>query len=218
MGQADIQNSIETEPEQTNSDDFDNPFNTEFFSDEDYLPLFDSRRNRRSAPSPKNNSSKQKQSNESILTIHVFSLLTFICVASIFRVVSASQISNIKLGVNDLANRQTLIVHQLEQNSKEILVNRNMIDGLKCLNLKLVKFTTVQHFESSGMLKYILMTAEYAHIDDALNQYVQIIEASANHRLHQAFYPTKVGLQPLKKFEQLLKLEVSPPLSTMHSN
>ena len=113
-----------------------------------------------STATAQNNSSKQKQNNESIVSRNkqqvmslVVSLLTSIDVASIFGGVSASQISNIKSGVNNLASRQTLIVHQLEQ---------------------LEQTTQKQHFESHGVLIYMIMVAEYDHIENELDQFVSI--------------------------------------------
>ena len=43
---------------------------------------------------------------------------------------------------------------------------------------------SVQHFESNGVLLFVLMNAEYSRINNALDQFTQIVEASTHHRFH----------------------------------
>ena len=148
------QNSIDNNPEaQDDPEDFQSPFDQEFLDDPESPPTNDERK-KRSVSLPEANNNVLKRSKR-FLTGLVISLLTSIGVGSIFGAVSASQISTLKTGVDELGSRQNLIIHQLEKGSKEIMTNRNMIDGLESLTIKLAKFTTTQHFEANGMLLYV---------------------------------------------------------------
>ena len=146
------------------------------------------------------------------LTGLVISLLTSIGVGSIFGAVSASQISTLKTGVNELGSKQNLIIHQLKRGSKEIMTNRNMINGLESLTIKLAKFTTTQHFEANGMLLYVLMSAEYARIDDALDQYTQIVEASTNHRFHPSILSQHGGIAAFEEIKAIAEIKGLTPI------
>jgi hypothetical protein len=130
----------------------------------------------------------------------VLSLLASVGVSSIFGAVTASQMSTLKSGVSDLSQKQNLIVHQLEKGSKAILANRHLINNLADLSLKLSKYVTVEHFEADGVLLYIIMTAEFARIDEALNVFIQIVEAATNHQFHPAILSQHGGVAA---FEQI---------------
>ncbi|MCP3849088.1 MAG: hypothetical protein GY694_02445, partial [Gammaproteobacteria bacterium] len=116
----------------------------------------------------------------------VAGLLTSIGVSSIFGGIDASRISTIDSKVEDLAAIQSHIVHDVELNSKDILVNRNMLNGMNDVTERLALLTTEEHFRVSSMLISILLEAEYSRIDDTLNQYLSIISAAQEHKFHPA--------------------------------
>ena len=162
-----------------------------------------------SLPDTSNNVLKR---TKRFLTGLVISLLTSIGVGSIFGAVTATQVSTLKTGVDELGSRQNLIITQLEKGSQEIMTNRNMIDGLTSLTSKLAKFTSVQHFEANGMLMYVLMTAEYARINDALNQYTQIVEASTNHRFHPSILTQHSGVSAFEEIKAIAETKGLVPI------
>ena len=116
----------------------------------------------------------------------VAGLLTSIGVSSIFGGIDASRISTIDSRVDDLADVQAHIVHDVKLNSDDILVNRNMLNGMNDVTQRIAKLTTDEHFRISSMLIFILLEAEYSRIDDLLNQYLSIINAAQKHQFHPA--------------------------------
>ena len=150
-------------------------------------------------------------SKRQILTAMI-GLLASVGVASIFGGINSAQIDSVKNQVNDLQSRQTLIVHELEVNSKDILVNRNMVRGLEKLTLKLAKFTKAQHFEISGLTLYVLMTAELARIDDSLNQYNQIIAASQKGEFYPGILSQESGIAAFEAIKARAELQGLQPI------
>ena len=196
-------------------ENFDSPYEQNILEAEDD----DEDRRKRSAPIINDIDSSQevgllKRTKRFIASL-VFSLLASIGVSSIFGAVTASQMSTLKSGVSDLNLRQNLIIHQLEKGSKAILANRNLINNLEDLSIKLSKFVKVEHFEANGMLLYIIMTAEYARIDEALNAFIQIVEAATNHQFHPAILSQHGGIAA---FEQIQAIAESRGLSPVINN
>jgi hypothetical protein len=114
----------------------------------------------------------------------IASLLASIGIGSIFGAIDSAQINSIKEGVKSTAGKQALIIHELEQDSKHIITNRNMISGLEDLTIRIGKYTKIHHFETNGMLLFVLMQSEYSRVHLALDQIVDIVEASQHHKFH----------------------------------
>ena len=77
----------------------------------------------------------------------IASLLASIGIGSIFGAIDSAQINSIKEGVKTIAGKQSLIIHELEEDSKHIITNRNMISGLEDLTIRIGKYTKIHHFE-----------------------------------------------------------------------
>ena len=87
-----------------------------------------------------------------------------------------------------------MIIHQLESNSKNILLNRNLVDSLGNLTVKLSQFTKANHFENHGMLLFAIMTAEFEQIENSLDTYVAIIESANQGNYHPAILSQEAGI------------------------
>ena len=188
-----------------------NKFNHEF-SQPGYQALYNDR-NIRATKSRliTGNESFLKRSKRQLFTV-VASLLASVGVSSIFGGIDASKLNSIQTRTNDLTHRQGLIIHEMEHNSKDILVNRNMINGLAELTEKLSKFVTTQHFEVNGLLVYILMTSEFTRIEDALNQYVQIVEASSRHEFHPSILSHEAGISAFNEIKAMAEARGLTPI------
>ena len=116
----------------------------------------------------------------------VLSMLASIGVSSIFGGVSAAQIDAIKNQESNLAANQKMIIHQTAANSRGILVNRNMVDSLGNLTLKLAHFTEINHFENSGLLLFAIMMSELDRVEECLDTYVSIIQSANVGKFHPA--------------------------------
>ena len=124
----------------------------------------------------------------------IFGLLASVGVCSIFGGINAAQIDAIKATESNLANHQTMIIHQLESNSKNILLNRNLVDSLGNLTVKLSQFTKANHFENHGMLLFAIMTAEFEQIENSLDTYVAIIESANQGNYHPTILSQEAGI------------------------
>ena len=47
-----------------------------------------------------------------------------------------------------------------------------------------ITYTKIHHFETNGMLLFVLMNSEYSRVHLALDQFVDIVEASQHHKFH----------------------------------
>ena len=124
-----------------------------------------------------------KRSKRFIGTI-VMSLLASLGVSTIFGAYDSSQISTIKKVVNDITHEQSLIVHQVESNSKWIMLNRNKIASLETLTTRLADFAHAESFKENGALVYMVMMAEFDRIEHELEQFMAILEAAQDQKLH----------------------------------
>ena len=124
-----------------------------------------------------------KRSKRFIGTI-VMSLLASLGVSTIFGAYDANQINTIKKVVNDFSHEQSLIVHQVEANSKWIMLNRNKLASLESLTTKLADFAQVESFKENGALVYMIMMVEFDRIEHELEQFMAILESAQNHKLH----------------------------------
>ena len=124
----------------------------------------------------------------------IFGLLASVGVCSIMGGVTAAQIDAIKSTESTLAEHQTMIIHQLESNSKNILLNRNLVDSLGNLTVKLSQFTKANHFENHGMLLFAIMIAEFEQIENSLDTYVAIIESANQGNYHPAILSQEAGI------------------------
>ena len=180
-------------------DPFDHFTHDEFFQNTEYPELY--RANwedqffKRSVPNY--NAEDNSKNPEPELTLNrvtrqvfsvVLSLLASVRVASIFGGVTAAQIDSIKATESNLASNQAMIIHQLDANSKSILVNRNLVDSLGNLTVKLAQFTKDLNFENHGMLLFAIMAAEFEQIEDSLDTYVAIIESANQGNYHPAIF------------------------------
>ena len=142
----------------------------------------------------------------------VLGLLGAIGVSSIFGGINSAQINSIKSQEGKLGNRQELIVHELEKDSKDIVVNRNMLQGLEKLTLKLAKFQTEEHFETLGLSLYAMMTAELSQIDNSLDQFVAIISASKNGKFHPGILSQESGISSFEAVRARAELRGLQPI------
>ena len=124
-----------------------------------------------------------KRSKRFVGTI-VMSLLASLGVSTIFGAYDAHQIETIKKVVNDVTHEQSLIIHQVESNSKWIMLNRNKLASLESLTSKLAEFAHVESFKENGALVYMIMMAEFDRIEHELEQFMEILQAAQDHKLH----------------------------------
>ena len=124
----------------------------------------------------------------------VLSLLASVGVASIFGGINSAQIDSIKATESNMASNQVAIIHQLDANSKSILINRNLVDSLGNLTVKLAQFTKELDFENHGMLLFAIMTAEFEQIEDSLDTYVAIIESANQGNYHPAILSQEASI------------------------
>ena len=122
----------------------------------------------------------------------IASLLASIGVSSIFGSINSGQINTLREGLKSSTEKQALIIHALEEDSESITTNRNMISQLQDLTIKITKYTEVQHFETNGLLVYVLMSTEFSRLHLALDQFMNIIEASQHHKFEPSIL-TKEG-------------------------
>ena len=142
----------------------------------------------------------------------VLSLLASVGVASIFGGVTAAQIDSIKATESNLASNQAMIIHQLDANSKSILVNRNLVDSLGNLTVKLAQFTKDLNFENHGMLLFAIMTAEFEQIEDSLDTYVAIIESANQGNYHPAILSQEAGVAAYENIVAKAELKGLKPI------
>ena len=116
----------------------------------------------------------------------IFGVLASVGVETIFGGINSAKINKVQSDVDNLVSRQKIIIAQLSDNSKEILVNRAFSEGLKNLTFKLAKFVTQEHFITHGLVLYTLIDSEFDKINDALSQYNDIVQAASNNNLHPA--------------------------------
>jgi hypothetical protein len=181
--------------EAQNPENFDNPFSNNITEP---IPDPDDRKKRSAL---RDTSQAVKGRPKRFVFSLVLSLLASVGVSSIFGAVTASKMSTLSSEVSDLSEKQNLIVHQIEQGSKAILANRNRINNLAALSTKLAKYFTAAHFEADGVLLYIVMTAEFARIDEALDVFVQIVEAATNHQFHPAILSQHGGVAAFEEIK-----------------
>ena len=170
------------------TDPFDHFTQDEFFQNTEYPELYraswEDQFFKRSVPDPESELTLNRVTRQ-VFSI-VVSLLASVGVASIFGGVTAAQIDSIKATESRLTSNQAMIIHQLDANSKSILVNRNLVDSLGNLTIKLAQFSKELNFESHGMLLFAIMTAEFEQIEDSLDTYVAIIESANQGNYHPA--------------------------------
>ena len=197
-------------PGGTEALDLDNAldhFASDFFQQTEYPSLYrfpdmaqspDTAQNivKRSAPETSNSFSPNPHHivTRQVLMPVIVSLLASIGVSSIFSGVSAAQIDEIKAKESSLEANQKLIVHQTAANSKSILVNRNMVDSLGNLTMKLAHFTEQNHFENSGLLLFALMMSEFDRIEESLDTYEAIIQSANEGKYHPSILSQEAAI------------------------
>ena len=142
----------------------------------------------------------------------VLSMLASIGVSSIFSGVSAAQIDAIKNQESALENNQRMIIHQTAANSRGILVNRNMVDSLGNLTIKLAHFTEQNHFETSGVLLFALMMSELDRVEECLDTYESIIQSANEGRFHPAILSQEAGVAAFESVAAAAELRGMKPI------
>ena len=199
-------------PEAPETEVFDNPFEDSFFKGDHF------HRKRRSVKGV------LVRSKRFIGTL-ILSLLTSIGVGSIFGAIDASQLNTIKEAEMKTRSTQNLIIHELQKQSKNILTNRNMLNGLRDLTVRLGKYTTVQHFQDNGILLFIIMNAEYSRIHHSLDQFTQIVEASTHNRFHPGILSQHGGISAFEEIKAIAEsrgltpvIQNAQQMSQLHTN
>ena len=178
-------------------------FAQDFFQNTEYPSLYripEMAQNivKRSAPETSKTSSFSSNPHHivtrQVLMPVIVSLLASIGVSSIFSGVSAAQIDEIKSRESNLEDNQKLIVHQTEANSKSILVNRNMVDSLGNLTMKLAHFTEQNHFENAGLALFALMMSEFDRIEESLDTYEAIIQSANEGKYHPSILSQEAAI------------------------
>ena len=198
-------------------------FTDSFFQETSYPELyeFDDNIVKRSVPSheaPDSTANNQNLNNphpivkRQILMPVIVSLLASIGVSSIFSGVSAAQIDSIKSQESNLEANQKMILHQTESNSRGILVNRNMVDSLGNLTLKLAHFTKQNHFENSGLLLFALMTSELDRVEESLDTYIAIIQSVNEGKFHPAILSQEAGIAAFESVAAAAELRGMKPI------
>ena len=147
-----------------------------------------------------------------ILMPVIVSLLASIGVSSIFSGVSAAQIDSLKSQETNLEANQKLIIHQTESNSRGILVNRNMVDSLGNLTLKLAHFTEQNHFENSGLMLFALMMSELDRVEESLDTYLSIIQSANEGKFHPAILSQEAGIAAFESVAAAAELRGMKPI------
>ena len=142
----------------------------------------------------------------------VLSMLASIGVSSIFGGVSAAQIDAIKNQESNLAANQKMIIHQTAANSRGILVNRNMVDSLGNLTLKLAHFTEINHFENSGVILFALMMSELNRVEECLDTYVSIIQSANVGKFHPAVLSQEAAVAAFESVAAAAELRGMKPI------
>ena len=151
------------------------------------------------------------------------SLATSIGIGSVFGAIDNSQISQIRESLKDVSEKEKLIVHQLDIDSKYINVNRKLIQNVANLAKKLKQYTELNHFELQGAVLYMLIHAEFTQVHRELDTMINIISSAHANQFHpEVFTPDgaeavfsdiqglalKHGLQPvIQSARQLSQLE-----------
>jgi hypothetical protein len=144
----------------------------------------------------------------------IASLLTSIGIGSIFGAIDSAQIQTIKEGVKTVSGKQSLIIHELEEDSKHIITNRQLITGLEELTIRIGKYTKIHHFEANGMLLFVLMQSEFSKVHLALDQFVDIIEASQHHKFHPGVLSQEGAISVFDEIKGLAEVRGLTPVIT----
>ena len=150
------------------------------------------------APSGSPPPSRPKRFIGSLIT----SLLTSIGVSSIFGAMNSGQIETLREGLRSTDTRQQLLIHAVDENSHHIATNRAAISQLAELTERVVTFTTIEHWKTSGQFMYMLVETELARLNSALDQFLEIIQAATSHRFHHTVLSkegAKIALDEIKK-------------------
>ena len=137
----------------------------------------------------------------------IFGVLAAVGTETIFGGIDSAKINKVQSDVDNLVSRQKIIIAQLSDNSKEILVNRAFSEGLKNLTFKLAKFVTQEHFITHGLVLYTLIDSEFDKINDALSQYNDIVQAASNNDLHPAVLSHQGSISVFEQIQAQAELQ-----------
>ena len=112
------------------------------------------------------------------------SLLVSVGVSTVFGLMTSQKLAQLGSAVQTLEGRQELLIHQVEQDSKDIATNRMAIKTLADVAQAIGKLTSEAHWTSVGNSAAIIIANELAKVDNVLNTFVNIMEAASNHKMH----------------------------------
>ena len=89
---------------------------------------------------------------------------------------NSGQIKTLREGLRSTDTKQQLLIHAVDENSHHIATNRAAISQLAELTERVVKFTTIEHWKTSGQFTYMLIETELGRLNAALDQFLEIIQ------------------------------------------
>ena len=142
------------------------------------------------------------------------SLLVSLGVSTVFGLMTSQQLAKLGSAVQTLEGRQELLIHQIEQDSKDIATNRIAIKTLADVAQGIAKLTSEAHWTSVGNSAAIIIANELAKVENVLNTFVNIMEAASNHKMHFSVLTQQGAEQALSKIKELAQSRHLYPVIT----
>ena len=133
------------------------------------------------------------------------SLLLSLGVSTVFGLMDNAKLNKLGSALESTQQRQELMIHQIEEDSKEIATNRMAIKSLGNVTAAIGKLTSTNHWTSVGNSAAKIIMSEIQKLDDILNLFIDIMEAASNHKMHFSVLTKDGAEQALKKIQELAK-------------
>ena len=142
----------------------------------------------------------------------IAALLGSIGVSSIFGLIDHHQIEQLRAALHTTVARQNMLIHAVEENSKHIATNRVAISQLAGLVEKIATITQALQWKQAGQFVYMLLETELARLNNALDQYTNIIASATQHRMHYSVLTKQGAKMALEEVKKLAKTKGLVPV------